>query len=84
MTQIAVCAPEEKVELIPMDFSEMPRSKFSVHILAVLDAGNISFRPCSLVSVRCILLNGFVYLAVALSVVFSSNCRFLSSLCKAV
>ncbi|VDD86053.1 unnamed protein product [Enterobius vermicularis] len=41
-------APEEKVVLSPMDLSEMPKSKFSVHILAVLDAENISFRQCSL------------------------------------
>lgn len=40
--------PGEKVILLPMDFAEMPKVKFNVHILAVLDAENISFRQCSL------------------------------------
>lgn len=41
-------SPAEKVVLLPMDLTEMSKTKFTSHILSVLDAENISFRQCTL------------------------------------
>lgn len=38
----------DEVILVPMECSEMPKSRFPAHVLAVFDSENISIRQCSL------------------------------------